>query len=93
MFWKVKEDLCYVTMNYEAEENLVKMSEGRPLSAGIRKTYTVPESGETITLETERFHCPETMFQPSWVRMDAMGVHKVINEAVVKCPKEYHKKI
>ncbi|XP_070194423.1 actin, cytoskeletal 3-like [Littorina saxatilis] len=86
MFAEVKERLCYVAMDYATEEQAVTEFAGKPQSSGIKQSYNLPS--ETITLETERSQCPESLFQPNWLRVDALGVHQLIHNAIDKCPRD-----
>jgi actin len=34
---------------------------------------------------SERFRCPEVLFQPSWIGMDSEGIHAVTYESIMDC--------
>ena len=74
----MKEKLCYVASSFE--EELEKYTK----SDGGEKTYTLPD-GQIITMGNERFRCPETLFQPSFIGMESAGIHELTYNSVMKC--------
>jgi len=56
----IKEKLSYCALDYDAE---MKASQE---SSENEKTYELPD-GNIITVGTERFRCPETLFQPHFI--------------------------
>lgn len=52
----------------------------------LAKTYELPNS--SIHVHSERFRCPEAMFQPSLIGVEAPGVHELIHDAIMKCDPE-----
>merc|ERR1712205_264477 len=74
----MKEKLCYVAQDYEAEvETSARSSE-------CDKTYEMPD-GTMLTIGSERFRCPEVMFNPSLMGREQVGVHDATYNSIMKC--------
>ena len=56
----VKEKLCYIALDFDTEMKAASESSDK------EKTYELPD-GNIITVGSERFRCPEVLFQPSFV--------------------------
>ncbi|KAB5534893.1 hypothetical protein DKX38_017979 [Salix brachista] len=46
---------------------------------------------ELETAKTERFRCPEVLFQPSLVGMEAPGIHETTYNSIMKCDVDIRK--
>ncbi|KAJ6816889.1 actin-7 [Iris pallida] len=71
----IKEKVAYIALDYEQE-----LETGR----GRAMTYELPD-GQVIAVGAERFMCPEALFQPSLVGMDAAGIHEMTYNSIRKC--------
>ncbi|GER52729.1 actin-related family protein [Striga asiatica] len=69
----LKENLCYVALDYEAE-----------LSKDTEASYAV-SSDTQFTLSKERFQTGEILFQPRMAGMQAMGLHQAVGLCMDHC--------
>merc|ERR1712176_86083 len=52
--------------------------------------YELPD-GQVITIGNERFRCPEALFQPSFLGMEACGIHETTCNSIMKCDVDIRK--
>eukprot|EP00121_Abeoforma_whisleri_P016339 Awhi_evm1s14999 len=70
----IKEKTCYVALDFEQEMNGNVACEGaEELSSPLGENYQLPD-GQGMILGTERFRCPEALFNPSLIRRDNPAV-------------------
>jgi actin-related protein len=80
----VKEKLSYIALDFDTE-----MKEAME-SSDKEKTYELPD-GNIITVGSERFRCPEVLFQPSFVGKEASGIHDTTFQSIMKCDVDIRK--
>ena len=83
---KIKEELCYVAMDFEAEK--AKAAE----SSACQKQYELPD-GQTITVNSARFCAPEALFQPGLIKEgdEVHGMHTMGHATIQECDVDIRK--
>jgi len=74
----IKEKHCYVALDYEEDMSIAQSS------STVDKQYELPD-GNIITIGSERFRCPEALFKPSMVGLEASGIHETTFNSINRC--------
>ena len=74
----IKEKLCYVALDPEEETACFANSSEKCQS------YQLPD-GQIITVESQVFRCPESLFDPTRLGMEPGGIHEATFQSINKC--------
>jgi len=73
----IKEQLCYVALDFEEEmTNSAKTVSEEP--------FELPD-GSVIQVGNQRFRCPEALFKPHHIGLEAPGFHEMVYQSINKC--------
>merc|ERR1711972_571998 len=80
----IKEKLAYIAIDFDDEMAASNNS------STCEKQYELPD-GQLITVGSERFRCPEVLFQPSFIGKEANGIHNTTFQSIMKCDVDIRK--
>eukprot|EP01122_Echinamoeba_exundans_P002635 TRINITY_DN12591_c0_g1_i1.p1 TRINITY_DN12591_c0_g1~~TRINITY_DN12591_c0_g1_i1.p1 ORF type:complete len:376 (-),score=65.02 TRINITY_DN12591_c0_g1_i1:185-1312(-) len=73
----MKEKLCYVASDFD------EYMQRSATSSSLEKTFVCSDEQE-ITIGNELFRCPEALFRPSALGLEAFGVHEMVYRSIMK---------
>lgn len=82
---KVKEQVCEVAQDYDAE-----LKQAHENSSKTERIVSLP-SGEKLSINEERIKCPELLFNPNLANKSLDGIHKFTHDCIIKCDNDIKK--
>jgi len=73
----IKEKLCYVALDFEEEMT-------NSANSVNEEPFELPD-GSIIQVGNQRFRCPEALFKPSHIGLEAPGFHEMTYNSINKC--------
>jgi actin len=82
----IKEKLAYVSPTAPSKQT----SKDNTSAEAEERVYTLPD-GQDIKIGSERYRCPELLFQPSLKGYEYPGIHEVVHTSINKCDVDIRK--
>jgi len=82
----IKEKLCYIALDFDEELKASKTGTSK------ESTYEMPD-GNTITIGSERFRCPEALFKPSLMGKEFAGMGEQTYQSIMKSDVDVRKEL
>lgn len=83
---RMKETITYVALDFEQE---IEKAKNR---SSVEKAFVLP-SGQVLNIGSERFRCPEVLFQPSLVGKGPTGIHGKVYNSIMKSDVDIRKNL
>lgn len=80
----IKEKLCYVALDYEAEIQKYNSS------TQLISHYELPD-GQSVNVGNQKFRCPEALFKPMVIGKEMPGFHEISYQSILKCDVDIRK--
>jgi len=83
---RIKEELCYVALDPVAETEAYKNASAH------NKQFELPD-GQVITVGSQRWRCPEALFNPLVLGKEMPAFHKITIDSILKCDFDVRKEL
>nr|AAM77134.1 actin I [Opisthonecta henneguyi] len=80
----IKQKHCYVSLDYEQEMKNFNQTNQND------RVYELPD-GQTVSIGSQRFRCPEALFKPMLVGKQMQGFHEITYQSILKCDVDIRK--
>eukprot|EP00658_Telonema_sp_P-2_P082531 TRINITY_DN8741_c0_g1_i8.p1 TRINITY_DN8741_c0_g1~~TRINITY_DN8741_c0_g1_i8.p1 ORF type:complete len:216 (+),score=75.09 TRINITY_DN8741_c0_g1_i8:839-1486(+) len=80
---KMKEELCYVSLNFGEEVDNF---------GGKEKQFALPDS-TVVTVDNQIIRCPELMFKPGLAGKEMLGLHELTKKTIDECDLDVRKEL
>lgn len=87
---KLKEQLCCIALDYDKDKESQAPTESSERQVQLPDGHLELPDDCLAIIKGERFRCPEMLFQPSLIGMEAGGVHDLIFQAIMKSDVDIH---
>mmetsp|Transcript_43642 Transcript_43642/g.78519 ORF Transcript_43642/g.78519 Transcript_43642/m.78519 type:complete len:380 (-) Transcript_43642:762-1901(-) len=82
----IKEKLCYLALDFDEEMSCASTS------SACEQDYMLPD-GRIIQISSERFRCPEALFRPRDLGMEADGIDQTTFSCINRCDIDVRKEL
>ncbi|KAM3267589.1 hypothetical protein P3S67_032218 [Capsicum chacoense] len=83
----MEETIAYIALDFEHE-----IDKAKNCSKSVEKGFELPD-GQVINIGTERFRCPEVLFQPSLLGTEETGIHEKAYNSIMRCDDDIRKEL
>ncbi len=82
----LKENLCYVSENFEEDAALCETNPKAYIRAADVDRFQLPDHKKVIYLDNSLFKAPEGLFNPRLWGKDVPGIHQLVWKSIQQCP-------
>ena len=83
----MKEQLCYVALDYEEE-----LAQANKSGSADAQMYELPDGSE-VTVGDARFRCPEALFRPAMLGKEALGMPELVVKTIQGCDMDVRREL
>jgi len=86
----IKEKLTYVALDFDKELQVADDTGKDAQGNDLEKNYVMPDE-QVISIGTQRFRCPEALFNPSLIGREATGISGLVYDSIWECDVDIRK--